>query len=179
MSDSVHNPDQYMGSLRHILASAGSTVRFYPPSRPVGAGSRRYDLCGSRQTSCIFWSREKSEGGVWRPLLIVMEEAHRYLHEEGESFAADIVRRIAKEGRKYGVGAMIVSQRPAEIDETVLSQCASTDGLLDTLGAEDLHFHDNRHEALCRWVLEAHGHSHPSNSAERRACAMRALASTT
>jgi DNA helicase HerA-like ATPase len=73
----------------------------------------------------LFWSREKSEGGVWRPLLIVMEEAHRYLHEEGESFAADIVKRIAKEGRKYGVGAMIVSQRPAEIDETVLSQCGT------------------------------------------------------
>jgi uncharacterized protein len=73
----------------------------------------------------LFWSREKSEGGVWRPLLVVMEEAHRYLSAESGNIAADVVKRIAKEGRKYGVGAMIVSQRPAEVDETVLSQCGT------------------------------------------------------
>lgn len=73
----------------------------------------------------LFWSREKSEGGVERPLLVVMEEAHRYLSPEAGTVASDVVKRIAKEGRKYGVGAMIVSQRPAEIDETVLSQCGT------------------------------------------------------
>lgn len=73
----------------------------------------------------LFWSREKSEGGVHRPLLVVMEEAHRYLSAEGDQSAADIVKRIAKEGRKYGVGAMLISQRPAEINETVLSQCGT------------------------------------------------------
>lgn len=73
----------------------------------------------------LFWSREKSEGGVERPLLVVMEEAHRYLSPEAGTVAADIVKRIAKEGRKYGVGAMVVSQRPAEVDETVLSQCGT------------------------------------------------------
>jgi len=36
-----------------------------------------------------------------------------------------MVQRIAKEGRKYGVGAMIVSQRPSEVDETILSQCGT------------------------------------------------------
>jgi DNA helicase HerA-like ATPase len=54
-----------------------------------------------------------------------MEEAHRYLNETTNNVALDMVKRIAKEGRKYGVGAMIVSQRPAEIDETVLSQCGT------------------------------------------------------
>lgn len=73
----------------------------------------------------LFWSREKTEGGVLRPLLVVMEEAHRYVSPESGNVAADIVKRIAKEGRKYGVGAMLVSQRPAEIDETVLSQCGT------------------------------------------------------
>jgi DNA helicase HerA-like ATPase len=67
----------------------------------------------------LYWSREKTEGGVLRPLLVVMEEAHRYLNEASGNVALDMVKRIAKEGRKYGVGAMIVSQRPAEIDETV------------------------------------------------------------
>lgn len=73
----------------------------------------------------LFWSREKSEGGVWRPLLVVMEEAHRYLSPNGPSAASDVVKRIAKEGRKYGIGAMVVSQRPSEVDETILSQCGT------------------------------------------------------
>ena len=73
----------------------------------------------------LFWGREKTEGGKLRPLLVVMEEAHRYVNPESGNVAADMVKRIAKEGRKYGVGAMIVSQRPAEIDETVLSQCGT------------------------------------------------------
>jgi len=73
----------------------------------------------------LYWSREKSEGGVSRPLLVVMEEAHRYVGPESGNVAADMVKRIAKEGRKYGVGAMLVSQRPAELNETVLSQCGT------------------------------------------------------
>lgn len=73
----------------------------------------------------LFWSREKSEGGINRPLLVVMEEAHRYLSEGKNNLASDIVQKIAKEGRKYGVGAMVISQRPSEVDETILSQCGT------------------------------------------------------
>ncbi len=73
----------------------------------------------------LFWSREKSEGGIDRPLLVVMEEAHRYLSPKGEGIAGETVNKIAKEGRKYGVGAMVISQRPSEVDETVLSQCGT------------------------------------------------------
>ncbi|MCB2226719.1 MAG: ATP-binding protein [Desulfarculaceae bacterium] len=73
----------------------------------------------------LFWSREKSEGGIARPLLVVMEEAHRYLSGEAKNLAAETVQKIAKEGRKYGVGAMIISQRPSEVDETILSQCGT------------------------------------------------------
>lgn len=58
------------------------------------------------------------------PVLIVFEEAHTYLSMTGKSKAArKTVERIAKEGRKYGVSCMIVSQRPAEISETIMSQC--------------------------------------------------------
>jgi DNA helicase HerA-like ATPase len=73
----------------------------------------------------LFWSREKSEGGISRPLLVVMEEAHRYLSADHKSLASEVVQKIAKEGRKYGVGAMVVSQRPSEVDETILSQCGT------------------------------------------------------
>lgn len=73
----------------------------------------------------LFWSREKTEGGVLRPVLVVMEEAHRYLSSDSDGTASNVVKRIAKEGRKYGIGAMVVSQRPSEVDETVLSQCGT------------------------------------------------------
>jgi hypothetical protein len=55
----------------------------------------------------------------------VLEEAHAYLQNGDVGAAAITVRRLAKEGRKYGLGLMIVSQRPAEVDSTILSQCGS------------------------------------------------------
>ncbi len=73
----------------------------------------------------LFWSREKTEGGIERPLLVVMEEAHRYLSDKSDGLASEVVQRIAKEGRKYGIGAMIISQRPSEVNETILSQCGT------------------------------------------------------
>lgn len=62
----------------------------------------------------LFWGRFLSEGGRSRPLLFVLEEAHAYLNSGNEGTASIAARRIVKEGRKYGLGAMIVSQRPAE-----------------------------------------------------------------
>ena len=73
----------------------------------------------------LFWARNLPEGGRLRPLLIALEEAHLYLGREHAGTASSAVRRIAKEGRKYGVGIMIVSQRPSEIDPTILSQCGT------------------------------------------------------
>jgi uncharacterized protein len=73
----------------------------------------------------VFWARNLPEGGRERPLFLVLEEAHAYLSKENAGAAATAVRRIAKEGRKYGVGMMIVSQRPSEIDSTILSQCGT------------------------------------------------------
>lgn len=73
----------------------------------------------------MFWARNLSQGARERPLLVVMEEAHLYLNDEMQGFASSIVKRIVKEGRKYGIGAMIVSQRPSEINSTILSQCGT------------------------------------------------------
>lgn len=73
----------------------------------------------------LFWGRDKSEGGISRPMLVVMEEAHRYLSKEANGPARSMVQRIVKEGRKFGIGAMVVSQRPSEVDETILSQCGT------------------------------------------------------
>lgn len=73
----------------------------------------------------LFWSRNLSQGGRHRPILLVMEEAHIYLSNDANNMASTVVERIAKEGRKYGIGAMIVSQRPSEINATILSQCGT------------------------------------------------------
>lgn len=73
----------------------------------------------------LFWARNLKEGGRLRPLLFVMEEAHSYLNSNNSGVASSIVQRIVKEGRKYGIGAMIVSQRPSEINPTILSQCGT------------------------------------------------------
>ncbi len=72
----------------------------------------------------LFWGKKLSEGGRERPLLLVMEEAHLYL-SKADGAAGLAVKRVVKEGRKYGIGAMIVSQRPSEIDSTILSQCGT------------------------------------------------------
>jgi hypothetical protein len=71
----------------------------------------------------LFWARNLSQGGRNRPLLLLMEEAHNYLNNEGS--ALSVVQKIVKEGRKYGIGAMIVSQRPSEVNSTILSQCGT------------------------------------------------------
>jgi hypothetical protein len=62
------------------------------------------------------------------PVLFVCEEAHRYVPNRGDAqyeVAQTAVRRLAREGRKYGLGLMLVSQRPSDIEDTVISQCNS------------------------------------------------------
>jgi DNA helicase HerA-like ATPase len=70
--------------------------------------------------------------GLWSdgaaPLLFVCEEAHRYISSDrnvGFGPTRRSISRIAKEGRKYGVFLGLVSQRPAELDATILSQCST------------------------------------------------------
>lgn len=71
---------------------------------------------------------QTAEERAMSPVLLVCEEAHRYVPNSGEAqygAAQGAIRRIAKEGRKYGIGLMLVSQRPSEVEATVLSQCNS------------------------------------------------------
>ena len=71
-----------------------------------------------------FWNPQYREF----PLLLVCEEAHAYVtrqHDSQFAGARKSMERIAKEGRKYGVGLAVVSQRPHELSETVLAQCGT------------------------------------------------------
>ncbi len=67
-----------------------------------------------------------SKGGL--PMLLVCEEAHRYAPAAaGKGFepTRQALSRIAKEGRKYGLSLALVTQRPSELDATILSQCST------------------------------------------------------
>ena len=70
------------------------------------------------------WGREEKT----RPILLVCEEAHRYVpnsaNEDGSSVGR-ILSRIAKEGRKYGISLGLITQRPSDLAEGVLSQCGT------------------------------------------------------
>lgn len=71
-----------------------------------------------------FWNPRNREF----PILLVCEEAHAYIPRESSTQfegTRKSMERIAKEGRKYGVGLAVVSQRPHELSETVLSQCGT------------------------------------------------------
>ncbi|WP_430443216.1 ATP-binding protein [Sphingorhabdus contaminans] len=70
------------------------------------------------------WSRNEPQ----RPILLVCEEAHRYIPSDRVSKASavrSILERIAKEGRKYGVSLGLITQRPSDLAEGVLSQCGT------------------------------------------------------
>ena len=73
----------------------------------------------------LFWAQDLPIGGREQPLLVVLDEAHLFVPEGIDTPAHRTLSMIAKEGRKYGTGLMLVSQRPSEIDSTVLSQCGS------------------------------------------------------
>lgn len=59
------------------------------------------------------------------PFMLVIEEAHNFCPERGfgQAVSSNILRTIASEGRKFGLGMLVISQRPARVDKNVISQC--------------------------------------------------------
>ncbi len=76
----------------------------------------------------IFTVTQWTDGKKRHPVALFCDEAHLYIPERAiadsvNDISVGIFERIAKEGRKYGVGLVVISQRPAEVNRTVLSQC--------------------------------------------------------
>jgi len=73
------------------------------------------------------FERRASMSNEIPPLLAVIEEAHNFIPSHGEGQAdtpsVEIIRKVITEGRKFGVGLLLISQRPSRLDETTLSQC--------------------------------------------------------
>ena len=74
----------------------------------------------------LFEHRASLDNSV-APFLAVVEEAHNFIPSRGEGQAGvpsvDVIRKVITEGRKFGAGLLLVSQRPSRLDETALSQC--------------------------------------------------------
>ncbi|MHC1602329.1 MAG: ATP-binding protein [Methermicoccaceae archaeon] len=89
---------------------------------------------------------EARKQGTVPPGMLIIEEAHNFAPERGFQVApsTDVLRTIASEGRKFGLGLMVISQRPARVDKNVLSQC-NTQVILRVTGRVDL-------QALARGV---------------------------
>ena len=73
------------------------------------------------------------------PLLVIVEEAHRFAPQNEQTFSKVVLRRIAREGRKFGMGLCVASQRVVGLDKDVLSQCG-TKILLRIDSITDLNF---------------------------------------
>ena len=85
-------------------------------------------LVVGRIASLIFSVQLWIEKASRHPIAIICDEAHLYIPDRNEAGSAAeaslrYFERIAKEGRKYGVGLVVISQRPSEVNRTVLSQC--------------------------------------------------------
>ncbi|RAM37289.1 hypothetical protein DBZ45_10755 [Arthrobacter globiformis] len=72
----------------------------------------------------------RSDPRAEHPVLLVLEEAHRFIPARSDSYGAgnrstSVFERIAKEGRKFGLSLLLASQRPSELSETVVAQCGT------------------------------------------------------
>lgn len=93
-----------------------------------GVPDRAADLAIGVVLNLLFEVAIRSEAeGIGRPspVLVVLEEAHRYLGESASSLTRRSANKIAREGRKYGVGLLLVTQRPSELPDTALAQCGT------------------------------------------------------
>lgn len=92
---------------------------------------------------------ELRKRGKISPFFMLIEEAHNFCPERsfGEAISSPIIRTIASEGRKFGIGLCIITQRPARVDKNVLSQC-STQILMKITNPNDLKAISNSVEGI-------------------------------
>ena len=101
-----------------------------------GVSPHLQEIVVARLADELFNARK---AGKVPPFLLVLEEAHNWCPERGVGVAVcgPVVRTIASEGRKFGLGLVVVSQRPAKVDKNVVSQC-NTQVILKVTNPNDL-----------------------------------------
>ncbi|MFW5907589.1 MAG: ATP-binding protein [Candidatus Natronoplasma sp.] len=87
------------------------------------------------------------------PLIMFAEEAHNFCPQRGKVRCSDIFRTLASEGRKFGLGLGIITQRPAKVDKNVLSQC-NTQIILKVTNPNDLKAIEKSVEGMTKGMKE-------------------------
>ncbi len=127
----ARNAIKYIQRLRRLRVFSRSGVPVANIIKPYhasvvdlsGLGNRSTDYIVSRLLRDVFEAVVTDEFPY--PVFIVVEEAHNFVPPETLTYSARIIRRIAQEGRKFGVFLLLISQRPGRIHPDSLSQCNS------------------------------------------------------
>ncbi|MHC1592913.1 MAG: ATP-binding protein [Methermicoccaceae archaeon] len=110
-------------------------------------------LFDARRGTLLGEYEEGDERYIPTPAFVVLEEAHRFTPAEGYAPSKRILKRILAEGRKFGVGVCLVSQRPSKLDADALSQCMSQI-TLKLVNPSDQHYVSHTVESFSRDIIE-------------------------
>jgi len=115
--------------LRELVAPGRITLinlRGVPPDEQ--------DIAVAQLSAKLFDARKR---GRIPPLMYMIEEVHNFCPQQGSAVSQTVLKTIASEGRKFGLGLCVVTQRPARVDKNVLSQC-NTQIILKVTNPNDL-----------------------------------------
>ena len=129
--DSAFKALNYVSKLHKINVFGDATTDLGKILKPVhvsvidlsGLEDAMADYVVFRLLTEIYSAREKNQFEF--PVFIFIEEAHRFVPNKESTLSKDIIKKIAAEGRKFGVFLTLITQRPNKIDQDVLSQCNS------------------------------------------------------
>jgi hypothetical protein len=88
-----------------------------------GLDDEASDYIASKILSDVY--EKVAEGEFEYPVFVLVEEAHRFIPVEANTYSKSIIKKIAAEGRKFGVFLVLITQRPSKIHSDALSQCNS------------------------------------------------------
>lgn len=108
------------------------------------------EIIVNRIASALFELRKRDKVP---PMLMVVEECHNFAPQFGEAASSKTMRTIASEGRKFGLGLVVVSQRAAKVDKNVLSQC-NTQFILKITNPNDLAMVEKSVEGITKGVID-------------------------
>lgn len=148
---SIINVIEYLNNLNIFSDSPTSYAELIAPGKCTiinvkGMAPEVQEIIVYKLCKDLFELRKKNEIA---PFFLVLEEAHNFCPERsfGETKSSKILRTIASEGRKFGLGFCVISQRPARVDKSVLSQC-TTQIILKVTNPNDLKAISNSVEGI-------------------------------
>jgi uncharacterized protein len=113
-------------ALRPRAVNVLNAARFNEKQADIGLAYYLEKIFEDRKDAVMSGNSERNPDTIFNsPVMFVIEEAHTFITHDGETDTKYIASKIAKEARKFGLGLCIVSQRPAKVNEDILSQMGS------------------------------------------------------